>query len=96
MTANTLEARVERLETWAGPGQVKVLDERLTRVEYGVNDLRRSMGSLKRDVKSLKKDVEGLKTDVAGLKTDVAGLKTVQEQHTAMLNEILDRLPPRK
>jgi hypothetical protein len=85
----TLEKRVDRLETWAGPGQMGVLSDRLIRVEEGVDELRRNVGTLKRDVKTLK-------TDVAGLKTDVAGLKTVQDKHTAMLSEILDRLPPKK
>jgi seryl-tRNA synthetase len=106
----TLEKRVDRLETWAGPGQMGVLSDRLIRVEEGVDELRRNVGTLKRDVKTLKTDVAGLKTDVAGLKTDVAGLKTdvaglktdvaglktVQDKHTAMLSEILDRLPPKK
>ena len=78
----TLEKRVDRLETWAGPGQMGVLSDRLIRVEEGVDELRRNVGTLKRDVKTLK--------------TDVAGLKTVQDKHTAMLSEILDRLPPKK
>jgi hypothetical protein len=78
----TLEMRVERLETWAGPGQNEVLSMNLRALRADVATLRRVqnqhtvlLGTLTRDVAGLKDDVAGLKDDVAGLKVDVAGLK---------------------
>jgi archaellum component FlaC len=86
----TLEMRVERLETWAGPGQTEALSVNVRAIRADVvafrgvqkkqgvqlDQLTRDMARVKDDVAGLKTDVAGLKTDVAGLKTDVAGLKT--------------------
>jgi uncharacterized protein (UPF0335 family) len=43
----------------------------------------------------LEADVKELKTDVAGLKTDVGELKTGMVNVTALLGQVLDRLPPK-
>jgi septal ring factor EnvC (AmiA/AmiB activator) len=78
-----LEDRVDRLETWAGPGQIQVLIEGQRAIRADVAKLQttvdkhgRMLARLTRDVAGLKTDVAVLKTDVAVLKTDVAGLKT--------------------
>lgn len=87
--------RVERLETWAGPGQNEVLSVSLRALRADVVILRRVqnqhtvlLGTLSEDVSRLKVDVAGLKVDVAGLKDDVAGLKRVQSQHTILLGTL--------
>jgi chromosome segregation ATPase len=78
----TLEMRVERLETWAGPGQNEVLSLNLRALRADVITLRRVqnqhtvlLGTLTKDVSGLKADVAVLKDDVAVLKDDVAVLK---------------------
>src|ERR1700678_1845295 len=85
-----LEDRVERLETWAGPGQIEALAEGQRAIRADIAKLQATpdrhekllvrlthdVSGLQTDVAGLKTDVSGLKTDVAGLKTDVAGLKT--------------------
>jgi hypothetical protein len=74
-----LELRVDRLETWAGPGQVEVLTTGFARLSAELAAVRkvqdRHTGQLTR-----------LQADVAVLKTDVAELKTG-------MREILRRLP---
>jgi chromosome segregation ATPase len=72
----TLEMRVERLETWAGPGQADALTLGLRAVRADLAALRRVQNQHTALLEALTADVSGLKTDVAGLKTDVAGLKT--------------------
>jgi chromosome segregation ATPase len=95
-----LEARVERLETWAGPGQIQALIEgqqalradmakvhaTLDRHERILTKLQEDVGTLKSDVGTLKSDVGTLKTDVDILKTDMAWVKET-------LAEVLRRLP---
>jgi archaellum component FlaC len=78
----TLEMRVERLETWAGPGQNEVLSVNLRALRADVVVLRRVQNQhtvlleeLSEDVSRLKADVAVLKDDVAVLKDDVTGLK---------------------
>ena len=78
-----LEDRVERLETWAGPGQIEALAEGqrairadIAKLQATVDRHEKLLVRLTRDVSGLKTDVSGLKTDVAVLKTDVAVLKT--------------------
>jgi hypothetical protein len=83
----TLEMRVNRLETWAGPGQVETLATGMRAVRADFADMRRVQGQHTRMLEGLTSDVGGLKTDVAGLKTDVAELKV-------SVQEILRRLPP--
>jgi mediator of RNA polymerase II transcription subunit 25 len=86
----TLEARVQQLEAWAGPGQIQALTEgqRALRAEMAkvqatldrhgriLTKLKADMSGVKTDVATLRTDVATLKTDVATLKTDVATLKT--------------------
>jgi outer membrane murein-binding lipoprotein Lpp len=78
----TLEMRVERLETWAGPGQNEVLSVNLRALRADVVVLRRVQNQhtvlleeLSGDVSRLKADVAVLKDDVIGLKSDVTELK---------------------
>jgi chromosome segregation ATPase len=78
----TLEMRVERLETWAGPGQNEVLSVNLRALRADVVVLRRVQNQhtvlleeLSEDVSRLKADVAVLKDDVIGLKSDVTELK---------------------
>jgi len=94
--------RVERLETWAGPGQNEVLSVNLRALRADVVVLRRvqnqhtvvlgelseDVSRLKADVTVLKDDVAVLKEDVAGLKDDVVGLRRVQAQHTILLGTL--------
>jgi len=105
-----LEKKVERLETWAGPGQNVSFSESLAELRKKFDDFGRvqarhtkmignladDVAGLKADVAGLKTDVAGLKTDVATLKTDVAGLKADMVEVKGTLGEILDRLPARR
>jgi outer membrane murein-binding lipoprotein Lpp len=84
-----LEDRVERLETWAGPGQIEALAEGqqairtdIAKLQVTVNRhekllvrIARDVGTLKGDVGTLKGDVGTLKGDVGTLKGDVGTLK---------------------
>jgi uncharacterized protein YceH (UPF0502 family) len=79
--------RVERLETWAGPGQADALTLGLRAVRADLAALRRVQNQHTALLEALTADVSGLKTDVAELKADVAELK-------AAVQEILRRLPP--
>jgi hypothetical protein len=75
----TLEMRVERLETWAGPGQTEALSVNIRAIRADVVALRgvqKQQGVL---LGQLAKDVAELKSSVAELKSSVA--------------EILRRLP---
>ena len=72
--------RVDRLETWAGPGQVESLAIGLRAVRTDMSALRRVQNQHTTMLTSLTADMSGLKSDVATLKSDVA--------------EILKRLPP--
>jgi len=89
----TLEMRVERLETWAGPGQTDALSVNIRAIRADLVSFRRVqnqhgvlLGRLNEDVARLKDDVSVLRTDVAELKTGVAELKVA-------VREILRRLP---
>jgi hypothetical protein len=97
----TLEMRVERLETWAGPGQNEVLSVNLRALRADVVVLRRVqnqhtvlLGELSTDVSRLKADVAVIKDDVAVLKSDVAELKADVSSLKFAVQEILRRLPP--
>jgi chromosome segregation ATPase len=96
----TLEVRVDNLETWAGPGQAQALAEgqrelraELAKVQQTQDRHTRMLADLISDVSGLKTDVADLKTDVAGLKTDVAQLKTDVAELKSGMAEILRRLP---
>jgi septal ring factor EnvC (AmiA/AmiB activator) len=88
-----LEARLEKLETWAGPGQIQALIEGqqalradMAKVHASLDRHERILAKLKTDVGSLKSDVGTLKTDVGSLKSDMAWVKKT-------LAEVLRRLP---
>ena len=74
--------RVERLETWAGPGQTEALSVTVRAIRADVIALRgvqkkqgTQLDELTTDVARLKTDVGVLKADVAELKADVGVLK---------------------
>ena len=92
-----LEARVQKLETWAGPGQIQALVDGqvairadLAKFQLAVRaDLAKVHKTLDRHdrfLARLAKDVGTLESDVATLKTDVATLK-------AGMAELLRRIP---
>jgi hypothetical protein len=80
--------RVERLETWAGPGQNEVLSLNLRALRADVITLRRVQNQHTILLGTLTGDVSRLKDDVAGLKDDVAELRRVQSQHTILLGTL--------
>ena len=74
--------RVERLETWAGPGQTEALSVNIRAIRADVVAFRgvqkkhgMQLDELTKDVSRLKADVGDLKGDVGVLKADVAELK---------------------
>jgi len=91
-----LEAKVERLETWAGPGQNMSFSDGLAELRKKFDEFGKVQAKHTTMLTTLTGDVAGLKTDVATLKTDVAGLKTDMVEVKGTLGEILDRLPPRR
>ena len=91
-----LEAKVERLETWAGPGQNMSFSDGLAELRKKFDEFGRVQAKHTTVLTTLTGDVATLKTDVAGLKTDVAVLKTDMVEVKGTLGEILDRLPPRR
>ena len=54
-----------------------------------------AVGELLQDMHGVDARLTVLEHDVAELKQDVHEIKTTQGEHTAMLRQILDRLPPR-
>jgi outer membrane murein-binding lipoprotein Lpp len=83
----TLEMRVDRLETWAGPGQAETLATGLVTIRADLAGIRRVQNQHTAKLTALQSDVAVLKSDVADLKSDVADLKVA-------VTEILRRLPP--
>jgi predicted nucleic acid-binding Zn-ribbon protein len=85
-----LEVRVERLETWSGPGQNAALADGLKDLRVKVDKIlliqerlqatqerhTKQLTELQSDMTDVKTDVAGLKSDMTDVKTDVAGLKT--------------------
>jgi len=74
--------RVERLETWAGPGQTEALSVNIRAIRADVVAFRgvqnkhgTQLDELTEDVSRLKVDVGVLKADVGVLKADVGVLK---------------------
>jgi len=86
-----LEVRVDRLETWAGPGQAEALSASLSALRAETAAFRQEVNRAFRDLRAA---VGALKTDVATLKSDVATLKTDMADVKGVLHEILRRLPP--
>jgi len=107
--APSLQVKVERLDTYAGPGQNEVFSDNFLEIRKKLDQMGRVQGAhtrtlskhtkmltgLKTDVSTLKTDVSTLKTDVSTLKTDVSTLKGDMVEVKGALAEILDRLPPR-
>ena len=99
--------RVERLETWAGPGQTEALSVNIRAIradmvafrgvqkKHGrqLDELTEDVSRLKADVGVLKADVGVLKADVAELKGDVGVLKVDVGALRIAVQEILRRLP---
>jgi chromosome segregation ATPase len=78
-----LQVRVEKLETWAGPGQAVALSTALQALRADVAEITRVqrqhtglLSALNRDVSGLKAEVTGLTGQVTGLTADVTSLKT--------------------
>jgi outer membrane murein-binding lipoprotein Lpp len=103
----TLEMRIERLETWAGPGQVEALSANIRAIRTDMvafravqkkqgtqlDELTTDVTGLKADVAELKADVSLLKADVGVLKDDVGVLKADLGALSVGVQEILRRLP---
>ena len=88
-----LEARVQQLETWAGPGQIQALIEgqrvlraEMVKVQATLDRHGRILTRLKADMSGAKSDIGALKTDISALKTDMAWVKET-------LTELLRRIP---
>ncbi len=88
-----LEGKVERLETWAGPGQIEALVEGQRNLRADIAKLQLTADRHGKMPARLTRDVPGLQADVAGLKTDVAALKQDMAEVKGTLSEILRRLP---
>jgi len=78
-----LEARVQQLETWAGPGQIQALIEgqrvlraEMVKVQATLDRHGRILTRLKADMSGAKSDIGALKTDMSAVKTDISALKT--------------------
>ena len=96
----TLEMRIERLETWAGPGQTEALSVNVRAIRADLVAFRGvqkkhgvQLDMLTKDMARVKDDVAELKVDVAALKDDVADLKTAVAELKTAVAEILRRLP---
>jgi septal ring factor EnvC (AmiA/AmiB activator) len=86
--------RVERLETWAGPGQAEALAAGVRDIRADIADMRRVQSQHTVKLTTLQSDVAELKSDVAELKSDVAELKSDVAELKSDVAEILRRLPP--
>jgi hypothetical protein len=86
--------RVDRLETWAGPGQVEALTTGLRALRADMSAMRRVQNQHTTMLTGLVADVSGLQSDVSGLKSDVATLKSDVADLKSDVAEILRRLPP--
>jgi hypothetical protein len=86
--------RVDRLETWAGPGQAETLAAGLYAIRADLVSMRRGQNQHTAKLTSLQSDVTGLKSDVTGLKSDVAELKSDVAELKVAVTEILRRLLP--
>lgn len=91
-----LVAQVNRLDTWAGPGQNASLAGNLADLRKRFDEFGKVQARHTTMLRTLNGDVATLKTDVATLKADVAGLKSDMVEVRSTLGEILDRLPPRQ
>jgi hypothetical protein len=98
----TLEVRVEKLETWAGPGQADALSTGQIAIRTDIASFRREVKSgltgLGRELAILRGDLTSLrdetKADIASLRSDIASLRSDLTSLRGILQEILRRLPP--
>jgi septal ring factor EnvC (AmiA/AmiB activator) len=90
----TLEVRVDNLETWAGPGQAQALAEGQRELRAELAKVQQTQDRHTRMLADLISDVSGLKTDSTSLKADVATLKADVAELKSGMAEILRRLPP--
>jgi septal ring factor EnvC (AmiA/AmiB activator) len=95
-----LEERVQKLETWAGPGQIQALvdgqlaiRDDLAKVYKTLERHDRILTRLQKNVGTLQSDVATLKTDVATLKTDMIEVKGDISVLKAGMAELLRRIP---
>src|SRR5258708_39882978 len=74
-----VEVRVDRLETWAGPGQAEALSVGLSALRAEIAAFRQEVNRAFRDVRAemagLKSSFSALETDLPGLQADGPGLK---------------------
>ena len=70
--------RVERLETWSGPGQAETL-------AIGLRVIRADVAGLRRVQDKHTAAITGLRSDVVGLTGEVTSLRATQDQHTAAI-----------
>ncbi len=83
----TLQMRLDRLETWAGPGQAEASATGIRVIRGDLAVVRSELAAVRRVQDQHTAALTGLHTDVTLLKTDMAEVKTA-------LSEILQRLPP--
>ena len=67
-----LEMRVDRLETWAGPGQAEAFAASQQQLRAELAKIQRTQDQHSRMLTVLASDVAELKADVAELKAEVA------------------------
>jgi len=96
-----LEAKVERLETWAGTGQNMSFSDSIAELrkkfdEFGKVEVKSELTTLKTDMTEVKFDVATLNTDMIQVKSDASVIKGDMVEVKGTLGEILDRLPPRR
>src|SRR5260370_37219201 len=92
------EVRVDRLETWAGPGQAEALSVGLSALRAEIAAFRQEVNRAFRDVRA---EMAGIKSSVSALVACVAGLQAVRSglqrgvtEVKCRLEEELKRLPP--
>jgi len=91
-----LEVKVERLDTYAGPGQNEAFSDNFLEIRKKLDQISSVQGRHTRALNQHGKMLTGLKSDVRTLKGDVAELKTDMVEVKGALAEILDRLPPKQ
>ncbi len=72
---------------------VKALKEDVATLQGDVSVLKRDMATLQGDVSALKGDVSDIKKRLGGVDQRLDGLETRANEHTALLMQILARLP---
>jgi uncharacterized coiled-coil protein SlyX len=85
-----LEARVEHLEVFSGPGQMAALSANVTEVRTLVTDLKKQVDRLEKRIDAR---LDGVEARLDGVGTRLDGVDTQLQEHTGLLAEILRRLP---